>query len=125
MIIITAPVHKIIIDTFESSGQKYLYLPNSNYESLLNKIEQAKGIIVSTHIKIDRKMIDNATNLKWIARLGSGMEHIDVEYAKQKNIHCISSPEGNSNAVAEHALGILLNLLRNIHKSHTEIQEGK
>ena len=124
MIIITAPVHEIIIETFEKRGLNYLYLPFSDNNNLLHIIGQAEGIIVSTNINIDRRMIDSAVKLKWIARLGSGMEHIDVVYVSQKNIECISSPEGNSNAVAEHALGMLLNLMRNIHKSHSEIQKG-
>jgi D-3-phosphoglycerate dehydrogenase len=125
MIIITAPVHEIMIETFEKKGLKYMYLPDSNYNNLFEIIDQATGIVVATQIKIDEEMIDKAVQLKWIGRIGSGMEHIDVAYAKQKNIICVSSPEGNSNAVAEHALGILLSLLRNINKSNSEIKVGK
>lgn len=125
MIIITAPVHEIMLETFEKRSLPYLHLPGLDYDGLLDKIHEASGLVVSTHINIDKAIMDKGVKLKWIARLGSGMEHIDVAYAKQKNILCISSPEGNSNAVAEHALGILLNVLRNINKSHTEIKSGK
>ena len=124
MIIITAPVHPVMTETFEKKGLSYQHHPSISYAELFDMIAEAKGIVVSTHIPIDRKMIDKAPKLEWIARVGSGMEHIDVAYASGKNIRCISSPEGNSTAVAEHALGLLLNLLRNINKSSKEVALG-
>jgi len=125
MIIITAPVHEIMIETFDKNGLDYLYIPSADYHTLSDNIENATGIVVSTNIKIDKTIIDLAGRLQWIARLGSGMEHIDTAYAESKKIKCISSPEGNSNAVAEHALGMLLNLVCNISKSAAEIKEMK
>ena len=123
MILITAPVHDIMIETFKKNGLDFEYIPAADYQLLFDKIEFATGIVIATQINIDKKILDRANQLKWIARLGSGMEHIDTAYAESKNIHCISSPEGNSNAVAEHALGLLLNLVRNINKSAAEIKE--
>ena len=122
MIIITTPVHPLIIDSLTEKGLPFKHLPNANYNELLEQINEASGLIVATQINIDKRMIDSAPNLKWIGRLGSGMEHIDVEYANSKMIQCFSSPEGNRTAVAEHALGMLLCLMRNISKSNAEVK---
>ena len=88
------------------------------------KISDFFGIIIRSRISIDKDFIDKCKNLKFIARIGSGIENIDVDYAKQKGIQVISTPEGNSNAVGEHALGMLLSILNNINSSNTEVKKG-
>ena len=88
------------------------------------KISDFFGIIIRSRISIDKNFIDKCKNLKFIARIGSGIENIDVDYAKQKGIQIISTPEGNSNAVGEHALGMLLSILNNINSSNTEVKKG-
>ncbi|MDC0593646.1 hydroxyacid dehydrogenase [Flavobacteriaceae bacterium] len=88
------------------------------------KISDFFGIIIRSRISIDKNFIDKCKNLKFIARIGSGIENIDVDYAKQKGIQIISTPEGNSNAVGEHALGTLLSILNNINSSNTEVKKG-
>jgi D-3-phosphoglycerate dehydrogenase len=124
MIIITAPVHPVMIETFEKHSMQYLYVSDIDNEELYSLIEGATGLVVATR-RIDQKMIAKAVRLKWIGRLGSGMEMIDVTFAKARNIQCISSPEGNRRAVAEQALGMLLSLMHNIRKSADEVRSGK
>lgn len=97
----------------------------SNKETIEEKIQNYEGIIIRSRFSIDKTFLDKAINLKFIGRVGAGLENIDIAYAEQKGVHLIAAPEGNRNAVGEHTLGMLLSLFNKLNKADHEIRQGK
>ncbi len=97
---------------------------NSSKEEVEAKIHDYQGIVIRSRFKIDKTFLDKATHLQFIARVGAGLESIDCDYALAKGIHLIAAPEGNRNAVGEHALGTLLSLMNKLNKADKEIRSG-
>lgn len=123
-VIITAPAHEYLREALQKAGYEILHYPSITYNELKDIICEAEGLVVTTRIRLDKAILDKAVKLKWIGRLGSGMELIDEDYAAGKGIRLISTPEGNRNAVAEQMLGMALCLLNNICRSFNEVKEG-
>ena len=117
-------VHPLLKQKLEKEN----YICDIAYNKSKSEIEQIiskyVGVIIRSRFKIDKEFIDQGNNLKFIARAGSGLENIDIEYAKNKKIHCYNAAEGNRQAVAEHALGMLLSLFNNLTKANQEVSSG-
>ena len=124
-VLITAGVHPWLPEKLKMLGFEVDHQPAITYDQVVAGIGDYTGMIVTTRIKVDRNLLQKADHLKWIGRLGSGLELIDLAYAKEKGIRCESSPEGNRNAVAEQELGMLLSLLNKLHSSAEEVRQGK
>jgi len=97
----------------------------SSKETIEAKIANYHGIVIRSRFKIDKNFLDKATNLQFIARVGAGLESIDCDYAISKNIQLIAAPEGNSNAVGEQTLGMLLSLFNHLNKADKEVKNGQ
>lgn len=97
----------------------------SSKEEIEAKIQNYNGIVIRSRFKIDKTFLDKAINLQFIARVGAGLESIDCDYATAKGIQLIAAPEGNRNAVGEHALGMLLSIMNKLNRADKLVREGK
>lgn len=117
--------HNLLIDQLADAGfhndEDYL----SSKSEVEAKIHEYDGIIIRSRFSIDKAFLDKAINLKFIGRVGAGLENIDCEYAEKKNVKLIAAPEGNRNAVGEHALGLLLSLFNKLNIADRQVRKGK
>jgi len=118
-------VHPCMQQMFEKEGIVCDIFSNHARAEIFNIIGNYTGIIVRSRITIDKELIDKATNLKFIGRVGAGMESIERDYAEEKGIHCFNSPEGNRDAVGEHALGMLIALMNNFIRADKQVRKGE
>lgn len=117
--------HPLLWQQLEEAGFNNEADYTSTKEEIEAKIQNYHGIVIRSRFKIDRTFLDKAKNLQFIARVGAGLESIDCEYATSKGIHLIAAPEGNKNAVGEHALGMLLSLMNKLNRADRLVREGK
>ncbi|CAN5394658.1 2-hydroxyacid dehydrogenase [soil metagenome] len=117
--------HSLLHETLIKAGHTCDLNYNWTKEEIENNIHLYDGIVIRSKLKITKELIDKAVNLKFIARAGAGMENIDVTYAESKGIKCICAPEGNRDAVAEQAIGMLLSLFNNLNRADKEVRQGK
>ena len=117
--------HPLLWEQLEQAGFHNEADFTSSKSEIETKIQNYHGIVIRSRFKIDREFLDKAINLKFIARVGAGLESIDCDYAKGKNIQLIAAPEGNRNAVGEHAIGMLLSLMNKLNRADKLVREGK
>lgn len=116
--------HPLLIEQLNVLGYDNHEDYGSSKEDIEAKVSDYDGIVIRSRITIDKQFLDAATNLKFIGRVGAGLENIDSDYAEQKGIYLISAPEGNRNAVGEHTLGMLLSLFNKLNKANREVKNG-
>jgi len=116
--------HPILKQKFEQAGWQCDYIPDLTYEKVLSIIHQYDGVIIRSKIKLDKTILSSAKNLKFIGRVGAGMESIDTEIAQALGIVCFNSPEGNRDAVGEHAIGMLLALFNKLCIANIQVKQG-
>ncbi len=122
-VLITDNAHPLLREGLEKAGYHCEDQPNISLEEVRTRVGDYVGLVINSKILIDRQMLDAGHQLRFIARLGSGLEIVDRDYAKEKGVEIISSPEGNRNAVAEHAVGMLLALANNLIPGDREVKQ--
>ena len=117
--------HDLMIEQLKAAGHTNHEDYTSSKEEIEAKIDRYEGVVIRSRFKIDKQFLDAATNLKFIARVGAGLESIDIPYAASKGIALIAAPEGNRNAVGEHSLGMLLMLFNKLKLADAEVRSGQ
>lgn len=116
--------HPFLEQTLTSAGHTCVYDEKLDRKRALEIMHQFDGAVIRSRFCFDKEMLDATSNMKFIARVGAGMENIDQEYAELLGIACLNAPEGNCNAVAEQALGMLLAMFNNLMRANREVREG-
>ncbi|MFL5730314.1 MAG: NAD(P)-dependent oxidoreductase, partial [Cytophagaceae bacterium] len=122
--LIVDEMHHSIIPLLEQISVKHDYRPGITRKEILDIIQNYEGIIVRSKTAMDQEILSKASKLKFIARAGAGMDLIDVEECERRKIMLINAPEGNRDALAEHGIGLMLNLLNKIHIADLQVRKG-
>ncbi len=124
-VLITDYVHPVLLEGLQSMGFSTTYAPEMSRKEMNLALDGYKGVVINTRCAIDKVTLGSASALRWIARLGSGLDIIDLEAAAEKGIAVISAPEGNAQAVAEHAMGMLLALSNKLVQADRSVRDGQ
>lgn len=116
--------HPLLVERLKAAGFEVIYKPGISYDDFMRILPELYGMILRSRFVINKTILDKAINLQFIGRVGSGMENIEVQCCESKGIKCFNSPEGNRQAVAEHCLGFLLGMTKNILRSNEEVKRG-
>jgi D-3-phosphoglycerate dehydrogenase len=116
--------HKILEEKLAAAGFENHHDYTSSKQEIQNKLSDYDGLVVRSRFPIDAEFLSYGKNLKSIGRVGAGLENIDLETAKELEIACFNAPEGNRNAVGEHALGMILSLFNKLNKGNDEVRKG-
>ncbi|XOV93658.1 MAG: NAD(P)-dependent oxidoreductase [Bacteroidota bacterium] len=123
-VLIVDQMHESIIDMLGEAGFRPDYQPDITRAEVLKIIGGYEGIIVRSKTRIDKELIDLATNLQFVARAGAGIDNVDYKEISERNIKLVNAPEGNRDALGEHTIGMLLTLLHKIHIANFEVKKG-
>ncbi len=118
-------VHEILANRLTEAGHSCIHAEEKSLEECLQLVQNVDGIVIRSRFPMNETFLEHATQLKFIARSGAGMENVDVPYCTERGITLYNSPEGNRNAVAEHALGMLLSLMNKLNSADQEVRSGK
>ncbi len=124
-VLIIDQMHESIVPMLEEIGCEVNYEPSISREEILDSIGSYSGLIVRSKTSVDQELINAAHQLQFVARAGAGMDKLDTDYLRSKNITILNAPEGNRDAVGEHAMGLLLNLLNQITIANEEVKRGE
>ncbi|OEK01769.1 phosphoglycerate dehydrogenase [Roseivirga sp. 4D4] len=120
--LIVDEMHESIQDLLSQIGIEPVYRPKASREEILDLISDFEGLLIRSKTTVDRELVDKAKKLEFIGRAGAGLDKIDVEYVESRDIEILNAPEGNRDALAEHAVAMLLNLLNNINRADREVR---
>ena len=118
-------VHEILANRLTEAGHSCIHAEEKSLEECLQLAQNVDGIVIRSRFPMNETFLEHATKLKFIARSGAGMENVDIPYCTERGITLYNSPEGNRNAVAEHALGMLLSLMNKLNSADQEVRSGK
>ena len=124
-VLIVDLMHESIVSMLLEAGFEPDYRPEIKRNEVHEIIDAYDGIIIRSKLNIDKELIDKATKLKFVARAGAGIDKVDYPYLTSKGIKLVNAPEGNRDAVGEHAIGMLLSLFHNLNRSNREVKSGK